>query len=452
MAEIPDAAGRFQSEPARPRPLEVDEDYPGSAGRLTRDPWRQNPTLSVFGTLVNFFVILVLGFLIATTGVVICGVLLAFQIFVYSWLLYAYVSYRQGRQEELLQVLRTAVESGAPLAGALQAYEQDRPNGRIREFLVAAGLCLLLPGYYWIWYRWYNYDRLVEKLALLLEQGMPLHQALQRVPGVAPRETMLAATVGQTTGQLAMCLRYASRQRLTDLWAEVLPRLLYPLALCAWASLVVTFYLTYLLPKMQRLFKEAKLEFPAETERFVHSWPMINLSFWFTFMVGLFLFVLQLSLSSVRWYFPVLGWFYRKHVQSRGLQMLGVLIEAGKPIPEALALLAGSGYFQGIAVDRLERVRRDVSQGDNLGHSLFRAGLLPEAMAPLVQASERLGNLPATLAELGNHLFDRMIRCLRWISLVFCPLALLAVAWLVFQIALSLFVPLIKLMEGSITP
>ena len=87
----------------------------------------------------------------------------------YGWMLFAFLHYRQCRQEELLQVLAAAAEAEAPLAPALWAYVRDRPRGGLRGVWVAVLLCVVVPGYYWLWYRGSNYDRKVERVAELLE-------------------------------------------------------------------------------------------------------------------------------------------------------------------------------------------------------------------------------------------------------------------------------------------
>src|SRR5947209_3488097 len=78
---------------------------------------------------------------------------------VYAWVLFAFLHYRQSRQEEFLQVITAAAEAEAPLAPALCAYLLDRPHGPLREFWIALLLFFVAPGYYWIAYRRSNYDR-----------------------------------------------------------------------------------------------------------------------------------------------------------------------------------------------------------------------------------------------------------------------------------------------------
>src|SRR5215469_12646495 len=92
----------------------------------------------------------------------------------YGWMLFAFLHYRQCRQEEFLQVVAAAAEAEAPLAPALWAYLRDRPRGGLHEFWVALLLFFVLPVYYWLWYRGSNYDRKVEQVAKLLEGGHSL--------------------------------------------------------------------------------------------------------------------------------------------------------------------------------------------------------------------------------------------------------------------------------------
>src|SRR5438132_6635468 len=93
----------------------------------------------------------------------------------YSWMLFAFLHYRQCRQEEFLQVMIAAAEAEAPLAPALAAYLDDRPQSGLRELWVALLLNFVVPGYYWIWYRLSNYDQKVDRVAELLEDGHSLH-------------------------------------------------------------------------------------------------------------------------------------------------------------------------------------------------------------------------------------------------------------------------------------
>jgi type II secretory pathway component PulF len=367
----------------------------------------------------------------------------------YTWALFAFFHYRQCRQDEFLHLLTTAVESQAPLAPALRAYVVDRPNGPLREAWVATLLFFLLPGYYWLWYRRFSFDRKVARVAGLLDMGYSLPEALYATPGVTPRQTILAATVGESTGQLALCLRHSVQTRLAPLWLEILPRVAYPFLLLFFIGAVLQFWMSFVAPRFERIFHDFGADFPEATARlFTFADWLADYGLLILLVVpAVAVVVLILFLDSTfRWYCPIVGRFYRRIIQSRVLRMLGVLLETGKPVPEALGILADSGYFPPVAERCLDAVRLRVEQGEPLADSLRRGRLLPRAMVPLVQAAERVGNLPWVLGELSMTLANGVIRRLRRLSMVIGPLVLIAIGTLVGFLALGMFWPLIELM------
>jgi type II secretory pathway component PulF len=421
----------------------------GDGGLVSVPRFRDWTALIVHGGIVAA----VLG--LAATSVIILrapliGFLLPLILFlIYGWLLYAFFHYRQGRQEEFLHLLTAAAESGVPLAPAVRSYLSDRPQGPMREAWVALLLFPLLPGYYWFWYRERRYDQKVEAVAFLLEQGTSLPYALQAVPGVAPRESMLAATLGQATGKLALCLRNAAQSKLATLWLEIVPRFLYPFLVLSFLVSITEFWLITILPRMQRIFMDFGMTLPEATQFLFRHFQTLAWGVGLTMAALIVVTLLLLVSSTVRWYFPILGRLYRRYTQGQVLKVLAVLLEAGKPAPEAFGLLIASGYFSRVAVRRLRKCRRRIEQGDSLVDSLRRGRLLPRHMAPLVRAAERARNLPWALAELGENLTSRTLRLVQRISMVVFPLLVLATGLVVVFIVLGMFMPLIDII-GSL--
>jgi type II secretory pathway component PulF len=367
----------------------------------------------------------------------------------YSCVLQAFLQYRAGRQNELLFLLSGAAESGTPLAPALRAYLRDRPEEGWRAFWSALLLFFVLPGYYWVWHRRHSYDRKLERVARSLDQGAPLHEALRTEPGVASPATALAVAVGESTGRLALSLRRSAEGPVTAsiVWVETLPRLLYPVALLFVLGAVGTFWMVYLLPRMEHIFHEFGVELPLLTQYVIAAGAFLrNGQVIVTLKVVVALVILALVMPGLRWYFPVVGRLYRMSVQSRLLQMLGVLLEAGKPLPEALAVLAASGAFRLPVMQRLDRARALVTQGEALPDALHRTGLLPVRMIPLVRTAERAHNLPWALGEMGNTLAARTTWLTRRLSLAVFSIAVVAVGVLVGLLVGGMFLPLVKLL------
>jgi type IV pilus assembly protein PilC len=369
---------------------------------------------------------------------------------VLGWITYAFLYYRYCRREELLHLLAGSIEDGVPLAPALRAFVQDRPRGPMRNFWLACLLGVLpVPGFYWIWYRQNNFDRRIEELARLLEQGVPLHQCLQMLPVVATRETALAAAIGESTGQLGRCLRESARRRMSTIWIDLVPQFAYPFFVLTVIGSVVTFIAYFIVPKFKKIFMDFGVDLPPLTLTLMEDAELIT-RYWYIVVLGIqvvLLCILIITLSSTaRWFFPVLGAVYRRGVRARVLHILSVLLETGKPLPQSFAVL-GRLPLGRAALVRLDDARLMIEDGEPLGDSLRRVGLLGSHMAPLVSSAERAGNLPWALRELADSMYQRTMRSLQRIMQVVFPASILALGMLVALVVTSIFVPLIQLIS-----
>ena len=151
---------------------------------------------------------------------------------------------------------------------------------------------------------------------------------------------------------------------------------------------------------------------------------------------------------TIRWNFPLLRWPYRRLMQSRLLHMLGVLLDSGRPLPQALELLMVSGYFPQVVVDKLHNAKFMLERGEPLGPTLSTNELIPPSLAPLIQAAERNNHLPASMKELGEHLGNRAIQLVRRLVMVLSPVGVILVGLLVALVVIGMFLPLIKLLEA----
>jgi type IV pilus assembly protein PilC len=366
---------------------------------------------------------------------------------VYGWVAFAFLHYRNGRQDELLRLIVTAVKSGTPLPPAIRSYLADRPHGTTREFWVALGQFIVLPGYYWLWHRRHQFDRKVARVADHLEQGLSLSAALRAEPGVAAQETIVAAAVGESTNRLATCLERAHRTSLGPVWVEVVARLSYPLTLLLFIAPMLVFWMVFIGPKMRKIFADFQVPLPSMTAN------IILFSHWFLSAYALyflaFVIVITFLVSSpeVRWWTPGLGHWDRAQIQSRVLGLLSVIVETGKPIPDGIRTLIDWGHFSSIAQRRLKLAWHHVEAGGDWVPGLSRYGLLPRAMVPLLQTAEHAHELPWALADLADLLAERTVQSLRRASIVLGPILLLGIGAFVGYMVVGMFIPLVELIN-----
>ncbi len=405
------------------------------------DLWKGLAILALW--IIGIFWILMLMLAFGFGALLVLLVLFA----VYGWVTYTFLYYRYCRRGELLNLLAGTVEGGLPLTPALRAYLQDRPRGGMREFWIATLLFFVLPGYYWIWHKRNSFDCKVEELAQLLERGAPLFQALQAMPALASRDTVLAAAIGESTGQLARCLRGANQRRTSTLWMELIPQLVYPFAMLLVIATLLSFMGYFIIPKFKRIFDDFGVSLPAATEMLIRQSEFV-VRYGYLVVLGIqacvVLAVVLVFSSTARWFFPGLGEVYRRAVRAHVLRMLSLLLETGRAIPESLTLLSGLPLGH-MALKLLNRAKAEVEGGHPFAESLLKVGLLPANMLPLVHAAERAGNLPWALGEMAESLYHRTFRVIQRIVQFIFPLIVILLGVLVGLIVIALFMPLVKL-------
>ncbi len=152
------------------------------------------------------------GFLIFKFGMVGLFIYLFLGV-IWCWEVFVFTHYRFCRQEEFVNVLQAAAATpdadGSDVAGLPRG-----PSPRRAVTMAGFSCCMLFvfPGYFLI-HRGRSFDSQVMLVLALLDHGVPLDRALRFVPQVVSRQTALAVTVGQFTGQLPQALRQLPEQR-----------------------------------------------------------------------------------------------------------------------------------------------------------------------------------------------------------------------------------------------
>jgi len=370
-----------------------------------------------------------------------------FMWFFWLWQWFAYAQYRHCRQEEFLFLLQTAAATNAPVEQVLRAYLADRPRERMFRFIL---LFFVFPGYYFIHID-RSFDARLRRLLKALEQGVPLVQALAQLPGIAARETAVAASVGQYSGKFGQAMKRLPEGRSTAIWLELAPRLAYPVLLLGFMAGNVMFLMIFIIPKFEKIFSDFKMRLPYATEF------LVDLSRWcekYWYVLGFFgLLALgvcnaMLYSSQMRWHLPVLGALYRMKARGEFLQILGIMLETGKPLREVLERMLDSNQLPAVVHGRVKGLLADLMQGAPLTENLVRHGLASKAEQGLIASAEKANHLAWALQELGDTLVRRSARFAFRVVAVAFPLLIFSCAGLVAFVAVSLFLPLTHLLGG----
>ena len=365
----------------------------------------------------------------------------------WMWMLFTHAQYRHCRQEEFLYLLQTAAATQAPIESVLRAYLNDRPREHVYRGVL---LFFVFPGYYWLHLK-RSFDHRLSRLLAMLESGLSLDQALRFVPGVASREVAQAVTVGQFSGKLRQTLTTLTERRQPSPWLDLFPRFVYPVFLVFNLMVILTFVMVFIIPKFETIFLHFKMRLPYETELLIaiSRWAV---KYWyvaaFWWLLGLLVFNMLLFSSTVRWHFPLFGRLYRMHAQGEFLRTLGLMLETEKPLPMILDRVLEAGTLPSVMAKRVDRLAVDLEQGVSLEESLAKHRLLPGSARGLVAAAEKAKNLPWAIREIGDALTRRCARLSHRWTMVLFPLTIFGIACVIGLVAVSMFSPLVALIEG----
>lgn len=373
-----------------------------------------------------------------------------------GWLIYAYIRYRSGRQEEVHQLLRAAVTSGIPIEPALRTYLDERPSRITSNALQAVFALLLTPIvpfaiFLWAWLYWRRFDRRADQFAQSLYEGIPLDEAVALHPTVLSSDARLAVRIGVATGKLEFALNRAQPERSPAAWLEVLPKLIYPLVVLYIISGIVGFLSLSVIPKFKKIHSEFNIAIPTLTQATLEHSDLIEfvlgaIVLLFILLIGMIL--LATISSRFCWYFPLFGRHYRREMQGRVLRALALLLDSEMPAPNALRFLAESDELPRVVRRKLTRACAESKAGEPLPTVLGRNQLLPRSMQPLLESAQAGNTLAWSLQELGDYLSNRALTAVRRWASIFSPVMLLMLGVVVAFAGLNVFLPFIKIMEA----
>jgi type II secretory pathway component PulF len=338
---------------------------------------------------------------------------------------------------------------------------------------------------------WRGKDRMffIERLALLLETGTPLHtgletlaaqaaspqlsrvaadlahdvasglafaEALRRQPEAFPETYASLVAAGERGGFLAQVLERLremeeSRQ---DLRSTLVGALSYPAFLIFFSIAVVIFVMVVVFPKFSELFSMIEDELPLTTLLLMNASDVLR-RFWLpiTGTAGGGLFLLWRWLRSrtgavfvdrLRYRLPLLRSFTAEFHAIQFLRMMGLSLAHGVPVVEALQACRAtvpSETFRAF-VDRLEE---HVTQGRGLAVGFREVAFLPALVGQMVATGEETGSLPRVMTRVADFYEREWRKRLAAVTKLIEPALLVLMGAAVGLIVSSLLLPIFKL-------
>jgi type IV pilus assembly protein PilC len=322
-----------------------------------------------------------------------------------------------------------------------------------------------------------------------IESGSTLSEAMAKSPKAFNRLYVNMIKAGEAGGALEVILRRLAefQERSEALKRKVKSALIYPICVIVFAGAILTFLMVKIVPKFQMIFEEFQTDLPLPTQILVKiSHGMV--SFWYLLLVvpvGIWLFIKlirRFKAGRLGWdmfilKLPVFGQLVEKNIVARSMRTLGTLVSSGVPILEAIHITretSGNAVFE----ELFQKVYESIREGETIAQPLkeySKVGFHPVALffwtsfIPLVGAAmylmklnqrvvddmvvnmvdvgEETGELDTMLYKVADT-FDDEVRVLtEGLMSLMEPLIIIGLGSAVGFIVVSLFMPLIALIE-----
>jgi protein transport protein HofC len=377
--------------------------------------------LSILGRiLIAVLLLLLLATLMQFLGVV-------------AWFILVFVlvegsrKYRATQQHGLLWLLTVSAERSMPLAPAVEAFARER-GGR--------------------------FNRQAKRLADMLGAGVPLPDALDFCPGLLPRYAVPTIRVGCETGTLAHALRRAATVHDLDepVWMALQGKITYLLLLPAFGFLLLMFIMMKIVPSFEKIFADFHSTLPPLTVGLIGV-SNFTAQFWFLLLPLYLLGPVLLFYLPIRyfgwtdWDLPGIAGFTRRLDSAEILDTLALVAGQQRPLPEGIAALAHS-YPKKRIRWRLSQAAVDTMLGGDWCESLRKHGLIRQPELAILQAAQRVGNLPWALTEMADSVRRRLAYRVQATALMLFPPIVVLMGLVVLFIVVALFAPLIALIQN----
>jgi type IV pilus assembly protein PilC len=307
-----------------------------------------------------------------------------------------------------------------------------------------------------------RFRRILHTVAYTVSQGKTLSESLARFPDVFGELEVGVVRAGEAAGSLdKMLLRLAEQlSKSNELQIKLITASIYPVAVLIVLTLASIGMLIWVVPSLVNLLKEGGLEekdFPFAT-RFLIDLSSFMANYWwavlFAAILGYLTFRVAISTQNGRYRFdilklkmPVIGVLLRKVLILRFVNMLGILIEAGLPVIQALNIVASS-LSNEIYRLKVYQVSSKVQQGQRISESLLDTPFLfPETIVQMLAVGEQSASLGLISTKIAKQYDIEIDNALKRLTSLFEPIMIIFVGFTVAILALAILTPIFRLSQ-----
>ncbi|TDX61383.1 general secretion pathway protein F [Methylosinus sp. sav-2] len=300
--------------------------------------------------------------------------------------------------------------------------------------------------------------RFAEALRATISAGDSFAEALERHPAIIEPAYVAMVRAGEASGRLEPVLRaiVEDRARKELLGERINSAIRYPLFLIGSAILILFFFLVYVVPQFEPVFKDIgdRLNGGAAFVLAASAWLHANL---YSFLAGcaasaFFLWLIfsrkeaRVRAITVLARAPGVAGPMRDARTTRLISALGLLVGNGVPLPTALKILRDI-VADPAAIAAIDKVLAQVRSGRRFAEALAETDLLPSLAVRMLRVGEETGDLASIAAHAAQFYEHRLNLGLDRLMGAIGPIAIIFVSVIVGALVVSIMSALLSITE-----
>lgn len=335
----------------------------------------------------------------------------------------------------LTRQLATLLAAGIPVEESLRGVSEQTEKDKVRELIIGVRAKVL--------------------------EGYALAQAMGQYPNAFPELYRATVGAGEQTGRLDLVLEkladYTENQQQTR--QKIQQALIYPLLMIIVSTAIISFLLTFVVPKIIEVFTSSGQTLPAMTEILIEISHYIKAYRLYTLLGLILLFIgFKRSLHNIKiktlWHrtlltIPIVSYLIKTVNVARYIHTFGILFAAGVSVLETMRVSA-SLITNVVMRDAFNTATLRVREGAGINEALKETHYISPMAIHLIASGEKSGQLSGMMERAASHLDNEVKRLIDTSLTLLEPLVILFMGAVVLFIVLATLLPIFS-MEQLVT-
>ncbi|MCK6556712.1 type II secretion system inner membrane protein GspF [Candidatus Binatia bacterium] len=330
----------------------------------------------------------------------------------------------------LTRQLATLVGAGLPLVDCLSALIDQVENARTK--------------------------RILSQVREQVTEGMSLADALKAHPRIFTDLYVNMVRAGEASGALdVVLLRLADyTESYAALRDKVRSALTYPVLMAVVSTGILFFLLSYVVPKVTKIFSENQAALPVMTTILLAVSGFLQ-DYWWLVVGTLVMAVIAVRVSTrtpagrLRYdryvlRLPYAGKVIKKVALARFSRTLSTLLSSGIALLQSLDIVKNV-VSNTVLAAAIEDARASIREGQSIAPPLKKSGLFPAMLIHMIAVGEKSGELEQMLAKAADAYDNEVSSSIAAFTSIFEPMMILIGGAVVLFIVLAILLPIFEL-------